>query len=380
MATPTTGIAAPAIERMATAARAFLEGLEDEQRKVANLPFDGGDGERTTWFYTPTDHGGLSLRDMDGPQQRLAYGLLHTGLSEAGYNTVCTIVGLENVLDGREGFRAQFVADEGRGRDPNFYYVTIFGEPGADSGWGWRFGGHHVSVNYTFAGDDVRFQPLFFGSNPAVYPVGRQLIRPLADEMDLGRALLMALLPDQRKVAIISPAAPEDMMTANRSRFAPGNRPPPQWQLMRGIPEEMHRPMEARIARFATSLGMTDELYEALALPNTPRGVAGRALAGSEAGNVLKDLADLFSLRLPAELREAAPITAEALADVHFAWAGSTEPGGPHYWRLHGPRLLIEYDCVQDGANHVHTVWRDPIADFGRDLLGEHLAASHVAH
>ncbi len=376
MATPTRSTTAAAIEQMAAAARTFLEALSPEQRSIANLPFEG-DGERSTWFYTPTDHGGLSLRDMDGPQQRLAFVLLHTGLSEAGYNTVCTIIGLENVLDGREGFNRQFVADRGRGRDPNFYYLTIFGDPGAASGWGWRFGGHHVSVNYTFAGDDVRYQPLFFGANPARYPVGSQLMRPLADEMDLGRALLQALPAEQRRAAIISPAAPEDMVTANRPRFEVGNRPPPQWQLMRGVPTEQHPAIEARIGRFATSLGMTEALYEALALPASPKGVPGREIAGTAAGDVLMDLASVFSRRLPPALAEASPITPEALADVHFAWAGSTDEGGPHYWRLHGPRLLIEYDCVQDGANHVHTSWRDPVADFGRDLLAEHYAAAH---
>ena len=370
------GATSQAVEEMAAAAHALLDGLSAEQRTIANLPFED-EGERTTWFYTPTDHGGLSLRDMDGPQQRRAFALLHSGLSESAYNTACTIIGLENVLDGREGFTAAFLHDRGRARDPNFYYLTVFGDPGASSGWGWRFGGHHISVNYTIAGNDVRYQPLFFGANPASYPVGRQLMRPLADEMDLGRSLLNALNGEQQKEAILSPAAPEDMVTANRPRFGAGNRPPPQWQLMRGIPEELHRPMVARIARFAEHLGMTEELYEALALPARPRGIAGRDLTGSPAAGVLQDLATLFSRRLPPQLAESSPVTADSLADVHFAWAGSTEPGEPHYWRLQGPRLLIEYDCVQDGANHVHTVWRDPVADFGRDLLGEHYAAAH---
>ena len=65
------------------------------------------------------------------------------------------------------------------------------------------------------------------------------------------------------------------------------------------------------------------------------------------------------------------------LPDLHFAWAGGIERKQPHYYRLQGPRVLIEYDCVQNNANHSHTVWRDPEGDFGRDLLAEHYAAAH---
>ncbi|HJO11303.1 MAG: DUF3500 domain-containing protein [Gammaproteobacteria bacterium] len=29
----------------------------------------------------------------------------------------------------------------------------------------------------------------------------------------------------------------------------------------------------------------------------------------------------------------------------------------PHYHRVQGLSFLIEYDNVQNGANHVHSVW-----------------------
>ena len=63
---------------------------------------------------------------------------------------------------------------------------------------------------------------------------------------------------------------------------------------------------------------------------------------------------------------------------MHFAWAGSTDPGEPHYYRLQGPNLLIEWDNTQRGANHAHSVWRDPSSDFGLDVLGRHRADHHV--
>jgi hypothetical protein len=71
--------------------------------------------------------------------------LVSTGLSTAGYVTVATTMGLENVLDHAEGFVARF--DRERGRDPGLYYLRVFSEPGGERPWGWRFGGHHVSLN-----------------------------------------------------------------------------------------------------------------------------------------------------------------------------------------------------------------------------------------
>ena len=57
---------------------------------------------------------------------------------------------------------------------------------------------------------------------------------------------------------------------------------------------------------------------------------------------------------------------------IRFGWAGGTEVGEPHYYRIQGPTFLIEYDNVQNSANHVHTIWRDFDGDFGRDLLKDH--------
>src|SRR5512134_2454112 len=138
------------VARMAEAAQALLDSLSAEQRPLAHWPFPS-DEERRLWFYTPTDHGGLTLTHMRPAQQRLAMKLLATGLSRAGYVTAATIIGLENVLDELEGFRVSFGRE--RGRDPTLYYLRIFGEPGS-SAWSWRFGGHHVSVHHTILGGE----------------------------------------------------------------------------------------------------------------------------------------------------------------------------------------------------------------------------------
>ena len=61
-----------------------------------------------------------------------------------------------------------------------------------------------------------------------------------------------------------------------------------------------------------------------------------------------------------------------------FAWAGPADFDAPHYYRIQGERLLIEYDCTQNNANHTHSVLRDPLGDFGGDLLAHHYELDHA--
>ncbi len=129
---------------MANAASSWLAELDAEQLPVARWGAPGGEheDERRLWFYTPTDHGGLAFSDQRDWQQRRAMQLVATGLSEAGYVLVSTIMGTENILDHVEGFTTEF--DTRRGRDPSRYYLRVFGDPGEQGTWGWRFGGHHI--------------------------------------------------------------------------------------------------------------------------------------------------------------------------------------------------------------------------------------------
>jgi hypothetical protein len=129
---------------MADAGARLLDALDDEQRTIARWPFPS-DEERRLWFYTPTDHGGLPLARMDAPQQRLAFQLMSTGLSTAGYVTASTIIGLENVLDLIEGFRASWSRPAGAIR------CTSFECSAARAGWhmGLAHRRHHVSINFT---------------------------------------------------------------------------------------------------------------------------------------------------------------------------------------------------------------------------------------
>jgi Protein of unknown function (DUF3500) len=310
-------------EQMAGAAADWLASLTAGQRAKACYPFPAQE-ERTRWYYTPTERGGLPLAEMGPVSQRLAHRLVASGLSEGGYATAATVMGLENVLDAGEGWRRGYDGRAGphRGRDPQLYFVSVFGDPGAGS-WAWRVGGHHVALNYTVGtGGEVSASPLFLGANPARTPlVGPDVLRPLAAVEDRARGLLDALAPDQRATAMLAAEAPGDILQTNRPFVRAG----------------------------------------------PPEGLAAAAMLPRQR-ELLVGLLHQYLGRLPGPVAalEAGRLAGERMEAVHFGWAGGTEPGQPHYYRLQGPGLYVEYDNVQNGANHVHSVWRDPEGDFGQ--------------
>jgi hypothetical protein len=379
--TTTTGTAAA----MSTAAAEWLDALDAEQRATATGAVPGGpdDVERQRWFYTPTDHGGLTVHQQRPAQQRRAMALLATGLSPAAYGTVAVVMGLENVLDRVEGFTALFGRE--RGRDPGLYHLRVFGDPTGPGPWAWRFGGHHVSVNVLVVdGRVAACTPLFLGADPATSPLlGGAVLRPLGAVEDLARDLVRSLDPDLARTAVVLPRAPADIVGANRTRVAPGDRTIPLagvWRAPFPDPDQWAALQRASDAMDAAA-GLDDADHAAIALAREPLGVPGAALdAGQRA--VLRALLGAYLDRVPDALspmgRYAGTPEGDAALDaVHLAWAGSTEPGEPHYYRLEGPRLLLEWDNTQRGTNHAHSVWRDPEADFGLDLLAAHRERHH---
>jgi hypothetical protein len=363
---------------MASAATAFLSSLDDSQHELAAWPFPS-DAERRLWFYTPTDHGGVALGDLRPAQQRLALQLVATGLSRAGYVTVATIMGLENVLDQLEGWTAMWGRE--RGRDPGRYYLRLFGDPAEDRTWSWRFGGHHVSINHTVIDGRVAAQtPCFLGADPASSPLlGPHPLRPLAGVEDLGRELVRSLDDAQQAQAILSPVAPVDIAGANRSRVGEGDLPLPLADVWRSRFEgELGRRVDETQRNAERKAGLGPEHLEAVRLSTTPKGIPGHQLTGRQQ-EVLRVLLHVYVARIPDSLAddEAAKYRGDRIGMLSFAWAGGVEPGQPHYYRIQGPGLLVEYDNTQRDANHVHSVWRDPDRDFGGDPLGAHLRAAH---
>jgi hypothetical protein len=359
--------------RMAEAAAMLIESLDQAQRRIASRPFPDED-ERRLWYYTPTDHGGLPLAAMGAIQRRNVHRLVASGLSTPGYVSVAVIMGLENVLDQIEGWSVDF--DRERGRDPLLYYVTIFGEPGGDA-WGWRFGGHHVSLHYTIIGGEVvASTPNFLGADPAESPLlGPHLHRPLAAAEDLGRELFRALGEQQRARALVSPVAPPDLVGGNRPHLETGDRPPPMTEIWRrrfeGRLAELVADMQTQIV---ATLGIEETHLEALSFTAAPKGIPASMLDPGQT-SILRELLGCYLARLPDQLADAqARLVEREFERLAFLWAGGAERGEPHYYRIQGERLFIEYDNTQRGVNHIHTVWRDLANDFGGDALARHYA------
>lgn len=325
---------------MATSANALLKSLDPEGRKKLALPLDSSD--RTRWNFVPTSmfpRQGLPLKEMTEPQRKLAHELLRSALSDRGYTTTTAIMNdLEAILRDTEAAAREA---SGRGsaggqvRDPELYFFTVFGTPGEKAAWGWRVEGHHVSLHFTVAnGTGVAAAPSFWGSNPAEVREGpRKGFRALDKEQDAGRAVVMALDEAQRKTAIYTETAPNDIIT------------------------------------------MTAVTTD----PLTPEGLTYSAMNPKQR-ELLMALIDVYVSQMTADIaaERMAAIKKAGVEKLTFAWAGPVEPGARHYYRVQGPTFLIEFDNTQNNGNHIHSVWRDFANDFGRDLLREHLAA--VAH
>ena len=360
-------------DRMTTEAAHFCGALTDHQRTLAMWPFPADD-ERRRWFYTPTDHGGLPLADMTPLQQRMAFRLMASGLSTAGFVTASTIIGLENILDQLEGFTASW--GRPRGRDPQLYYVRIFGDPSPGATWSWRIGGHHVSLSFTIVdGEVASTTPLFLGADPASSPLlGPHPLRPLEGVEDLARELARSLDAEQRALTILTLNAPTDLVLVNRSSLHDGDGPVPLRDIWRGRLTDEFDQLAIRMQAAAdASADVGPDDLAALAYSITPKGLAAAAMTAVQR-EMLDTLLRRYTSRLPDALadEETARFEGDRLDAVHLMWAGGLEPGQPHYYRLHSPELLAEYDNTARGANHVHTVWRDPRGDFADDVLAHH--------
>ena len=319
------GVGAEREGDVAAAAAAFLSSLNDSAREKAVHPLS--DPERFDWHFVPRSRNGLPLKEMTLPQRTAAHRLLQATMSTQGYLKANAVIELERILGILEG-RPQR-------RDPEDYFVTIFGSPAPDRPWAWRFEGHHLSLNFSSPANELTVTgPAFMGADPATVPSGPKAgWRPLGREEDLARALVASLTPEQREMAVIAERAPRDILTgADREARLEG---------FEGLPA-------ARMTE-----GQRETLFR---------------LIGEYVGNMEERAARAWMTRIRNE------IPADSL---HFAWAGPIEPGAGHYYRVHAPSFLIEYDNTQDDANHVHSVWRDLENDFGGDALARHYEEGH---
>jgi hypothetical protein len=409
---------------MAAAATAYVDSLTPEQKKQGVFPMpdkacldaETSTCEWTKWAFIPASmspRNGVPIKDMTEAQRQRAHDLMKASMSQAGYTTATTIMSLESVLritenadaTGRSGGQpvGQFVvtsptptlgaacglgdmsavvpapgvptgrrgggaraggqpgggqaaggaAQAGGGggraarggragggggapiiRDPELYYFSVFGEPSTKTAWGWRVEGHHVSFRFAVDGTKmtVSSTPNFLGANPARVPDGAPNagLRALALQEDTARALVQSLTPEQCSVALVSGSPIGDVGSGTRLKVDPAN-----------------------------PLGMA-------AAQMTP---AQRELLM----NLLESYTNVMAADIAAD--RVNKIKAAGIEKITFAWSGSSEPRQPYFYQVQGPTFVLEHNNTQNNANHIHSVWRDYNGDFGRDILGEHLAA-----
>ena len=307
-------------------ATAFVGTLTEEQKAIAVLAFEKP--ERLDWHFIPKEYRkGLQLKQMNEGQRKAARELLQTTLSEVGYKKATNIMQLEHILHVLEHERNS----NKFARETERYFVTIFGTPSEKGQWGLSVEGHHLSLNVTVReGEVVSSTPTFLGANPSTvmneveggFPKGTRVLK---QEEELAFALLNSLTDEQKKSAVIDEAAPKEIRAAG----------------------EPQPPADEKVG-----ISFAD-------LDETQKGT-------------MKKLVGTYAENMPKEIRDARidAIVKAGPENVRFAWAGATEAGIGHYYRIQGPTFLIEFvntqpDPAGNPANHIHCVWRDMNGDFG---------------
>ncbi len=309
--------------KMSEAANDFLNSLSAEQKAKVTFGFD--DAHRTNWLFTPQQdkekkptRKGLRLEELDEKQKAKFLTLLKSGTSQTGYEQATTIMSLEKILNDTEKKPVNI-------RNPEWYFVSIFGKPDKTGSWGWRIEGHHMAVSYTIKNGVIDSPtPFFFGANPAKVQDGdRKGLRTLPEIEDIARDLIKSFNADLNKVAL------------QEKPFAE-------------VGEKMDR-----------------------ANVDKPVGVAYEKMS-DESKQLLVKLVTAYAKRMPTDVADAElkKVKDADYNKVHFAYSGSTEVGKGWTYRVHGPTFVVEFLNMQaDGSgnanNHIHSSWRRLPVDFG---------------
>lgn len=316
-------------QELSVKANNFLNTLSKELRSQAQFTLE--DEERLNMNYVPIIRKGPTFHDFNDTQKSTALDLLRASVSKEGYKKSIQIMELEKVL---LIIDSSFKMPDGTGRDPLNYHFCIFGNPSPTEAWGWRFEGHHISLNFTSnKGEIVSSTPSFMGSNPGIVRIEEQRGKKvLKKESELGFELINSLTKDQLKEAKFSEEAPYEILSANHP--------------------EVEGVEKAGIA-YTKLTKVQKKVFN--------------QLLDVYIGNYIFDFQATFRKK----------IMDAGIENLNFAWAGGLKEGVAHYYRIHGPMLLIEFDNTQNNANHVHTAVRDLTNDFAEDILKEHYKMEH---
>jgi hypothetical protein len=315
-----TARAAGPTARIVVAANRFLATLDQQQRKNVLFAFDD-EAQRARWSNFPvrmTPRAGLKMGDLSATQRSAAMSLLATVLSARGYEKVQQIVEGDEVLKANERNNPMF------GRD--LYYISILGPPSETKPWMLQFGGHHLAVNVTIAGEHGVLTPTLTGAQPALYTLAGKTVRPLGQESDKALALLNALDEGQKKQAILS----------------------------------------YHVGDLVLGPGQDGKTIQ-------PEGLKAAAMSDRQRAMLLDVISEWSGIvHESAAAARMAELRAD-LDDTWFSWSGPTTaaPGQniTAYYRIQGPHLVIEYAPQRLGGDlsmHVHTMYRDPTNDYGK--------------
>lgn len=306
---------AAAADAITGAVKGVLAKLSKSQAEKASFSFD--DKERIDWHFIPRPRKGLPLSEMDEAQKKLVRGLLLASLGETGLKTTEDVRSLEGILRAIEGPNRRF------SRDPEHYYLSVFGSPGGKDKWGWRFEGHHLCVNFTLHGKSIlAATPLFFGANPGEVKSGpRKGLRVLGSVEDLGRTLMKSLDDSQLKTAL-GKGKPEEVKATQAASY--------NAELPAGLSASK---MNAGQVKTLTSLVLAHTR-------NMEKGLRKGIENSLAKGNTGK---------------------------IQVAWRGNLEAGKGHSYIVHSPDFIISYSNFQNNAAHVHSSLRASKGEFGLD-------------
>jgi len=322
--------------RMRDAASAFLESLDEAARKAVSFPLEAD--QRTSWSNLPVaivPRVGINIGALGVQSRRRLHDLLRASTSSQGYHKIAAIMRHDDLLRAEELEYLQHNPPRPRaGRNAiesmgsANYWVAMFGEPVRGRPWAWLLTGHHLGATFTCASGRVTAAPLFLGAQPLEDLTGPYAgFAVLSHEGLRGLDLVGSLHPEQAKVAVLS--------------------------------------TEPFFSDVLTGVGRRNSLSRFEGLPagdlDAPQKRLLVALVEEYVRNADFDAAE----------RHLEAIQRAGLDQLHFSWRGPTNDfRSPFYYRIHGPRLIIEF-AVQE-PNHVHTIMRDPQNDYGMDWLGLH--------
>jgi hypothetical protein len=318
-------VAQTTASRIASSANAFLATLDAKQRQGVLFAFDDQQ-QRVRWSNLPTSmvkRAGLSMGSLSAAQRTAAMALVASVLSKRGYEKVQQIVEADETLKRNEKNNPMFGED--------LYYISILGTPSEKDPWILQFGGHHLAINVTIAGERGILTPTLTGAQPALYTVNGKTIRPLGQESDKALALLNALDENQKKQAILG----------------------------------------FRLADLVLGPGQDGKTIQ-------PEGLKASAMNDRQRDMLLDVIAEWAGIvHSSAAAARMAELKAD-LAETWFAWSGPvTAAAGANitaYYRIQGPHVVIEYAPQRlggDPALHVHTMYRDPTNDYGKKLAAK---------